>query len=464
MNTPVTLRARLTAWYVAAVALTLTAFALLMYVWLSGTLSRHHDPELLATADRVARLLRGVPLDEAHVASAIGASEGAPRLLMVRDGAGELIYRSPMLALAEPTIGHHEALVHAVTMGLTAPEFFTVTLERSGPVRFICTPIGGKPAAYVQVGNGLGEVPATLHSVAIASVTLIPVVVVLTSFGGWIIARRALAPIDAIDSTLRSIEATDLSRRVDLHPADRELSGLVRTVNGLLARLDQAFKDLRDFTADASHQLQTPLTVMKGTIEMARRSHPQITATVLDDLDEEVTDMSTVVSELQSLSLADADAQGAMATEVDLSAVCEDAVEILEALGETKDVTIRGDIAPGIHVAGILQKLKQMILNLGDNAIKYTPAGGRVTVSLRSEAAAAVLDVSDTGIGIPTPELPHVFDRFYRVSSAGEHTTGTGLGLAIAKRIVEVHGGRISVDSTLGQGTRFRVTVPLATT
>ena len=172
--------------------------------------------------------------------------------------------------------------------------------------------------------------------------------------------------------------------------------------------------------------------------------------------------MSTVVSELQSLSLADADAQGAMATDVDLSAVCEDAVEILAALGETKDVTIRGDIAAGIHVAGNPQKLKQMILNVGDNAIKYTPAGGRVTIALRVEAAAAVLDVSDTGIGIPAPDLPHVFDRFYRVSTAGVSTSGTGLGLAIAKRIVEVHGGQIAVDSTVGHGTRFRVTLPHA--
>lgn len=458
---PVTLRARLTAWYVAAVSLTLTAFAFLMYVWLTGTLSRHHDPELHATADRIARLLQHVPLDEAHVASAIGGLEGTS-LLMVRDSSGELIYRSPMLALAEPTIGHHEALVHAVTMGLTSPEFFTVTLERSGPVRFICTPIDRNPAAYVQVGNSLGEVPATLHSIAIASVTLIPVVVLLTSFGGWIIARRALAPIDAIDSTLRSIEATDLSRRVDQRPSDRELSGLVGTVNGLLARLERAFKDLRDFTADASHQLQTPLTVMKSTIEMARRTDSQTTATMLDDLDNEVTDMSTVVSELQSLSLADADAQGAMATDVDLSTVCEDAIEILAALGETKNVTIRGDIAPGIHVAGSLQKLKQMILNVGDNAIKYTASCGQVTITLRAEAAAVVLDVSDTGIGIPVSDLPHVFDRFYRVSTAGVSASGTGLGLAIAKRLVEVHGGQIAVDSAVGHGTRFRVTLPHA--
>ena len=456
-----TLRARLTLWYVAALSLALTAFALLLYVWLGSTLYRHHDSELRTNSERIARLLADVPLNEPAIASVLKRIDAPPRLLMIRNMQGELVYRSPVLQVAEPTIGHHEALVHAAAHAPRDPEFFTVTLERMGAVRFICTPIDRTPPTYVQVGNALGDVPTTMHAIAIASATLIPVVILLTSFGGWIIARRALAPIDAIDSTLRSIEATDLSRRVDLHPADRELRGLVRTLNGLLARLERAFTDLREFTADASHQLQTPLTVMKSTIEMARRADARPIEVLLDDLDEEITDMSTVVSELQALSLADADTQDGMAADVDLSAVCEDAIEILAALGEMKDVTIASDIAQGIHVAGGLQKLKQMILNLGDNAIKYTPAGGRVSLALRVDGAAAILDVADTGIGIPAPELPHVFDRFYRVSSTGVKPTGSGLGLAIAKRIVEVHGGTIAAESTLGEGTRFRVTLPL---
>ena len=457
-----TLRARLTLWYVAALALALTAFALLLYVWLGTTLYQHHDGELRTNSERIARLLADVPLNESAIASVLKRIDAPPRLLMIRDMQGELVYRSPVLQVAEPTIGHHEALVHAATHAPRDPEFFTVTLERMGPVRFICTPIDRTPPTYVQVGNALGDVPSTMHAIAIASATLIPVVIVLTSFGGWIIARRALAPIDEIDSTLRSIEATDLSRRVDLRPADRELSGLVRTLNGLLARLEHAFKDLRQFTADASHQLQTPLTVMKSTIEMARRADARPTEAILDDLDEEVTDMSTVVSELQALSLADADTQGAMAVDVDLSAVCGDAAEILEALGEAKGIAVEKRISPDIHVAGDSQKLKQVILNVGDNAIKYTPAGGRVTVTLAPVRAAAVIEVSDTGIGIPAAELPHVFDRFYRVSSAGVTPTGSGLGLAIAKRVVEVHGGTIAAESTLGQGTRFRVTLPMA--
>jgi signal transduction histidine kinase len=455
-----TLRARLTLWYVAALTVALTAFAALLYAWLGRTLYRHHDAELRTNSERVGRLLTNVPMNDTAIGAALKSLDSAPRLLMVRDGAGNLMYRSPLLQVAEPTIGQHEALVHAAAHAPRDPEFFTITLERTGPVRFICAPIERLPAAYVQVGNALGDVPATMHAVAIASLVLVPLVLLITSVGGWTIAGRALEPIGSIDATLRAIEATDLSQRVDVHPGDRDLRGLVGTINGLLARLERAFRDLREFTADASHQLKTPLTVMKSTIEMARRSHPEVAATVLDDLDEEVTDMSTVVSELQALSLADADAQGALATEFNLSAICEDLVEILAALGEIKDVRIEHDVTPGIRVFGSPQKLKQMILNVGDNAIKYTPAGGRVTVVLRSEAAAAVIEIADTGIGIPAPDLPHVFDRFYRVSSADKRTAGTGLGLAIAKRIVEVHGGQIAVDSDVSRGTRFRITLP----
>ena len=193
----------------------------------------------------------------------------------------------------------------------------------------------------MQVGNGLGDVPATMRAVGVASIVLVPLVLVLTSFGGWLIAGRALAPIGSIDTTLRAIEATDLSRRVEVHPPDRELNGLVGTINGLLMRLDRAFHDLRDFTADASHQLQTPLTIMKSSIELARKS-PAALPPFLDDLEEEVDDMSTVVTELQALSLADADTEGSNRAEVDLSELCVDAAEILKALGESRDVTVDG--------------------------------------------------------------------------------------------------------------------------
>lgn len=461
MRVPDTLRARLTLWYVGALSLALVAFAALLYGWLNRTLYRHHDHELLASADRVARLLQPVHLDQDSIARAMAVLGTPPRLLMVRDQGGQLLYRSPVLQVAEPTIGQHEALIHAVAAGSRDPEFFTVTLERSGPVRFISTAIDRSPAAYVQIGNALGDVPATMHAVGVASIVLVPLVVLLTSFGGWLIAGRALAPIGSIDTTLRAIEATDLSRRVEVHPPDRELSALVGTINGLLARLERAFQDLRNFTADASHQLQTPLTIMKGSIELARASLAQVSPTFLDDLEEEVDDMSTVVTELQALSLADADAQESNRTEVDLSELCTDAAEILQALGESRNVTVEADVAPDVALWGDPAKLKQVVLNLGDNAIKYTPDGGSVTVRLIREDGLAVLQVSDTGVGIAPEHLPHVFDRFFRGRAGDKETRGTGLGLAIAKRIVEVHGGTIHAASHSGSGTTFSVRLPM---
>ena len=454
-----TLRARLTLWYVGALAVALTAFAVLLYAWLGSTLYRHHDAELRTNSDRIARLLTNVPLNESAIATALRGIDAAPRLLMVRNGNGELLYRSPLLQVAEPTIGQHEALVHAAAHAPRDPEFFTVTLERTGAVRFICTPIDRTPPAYVQAGNALGDVPTTMHAVAIASFVLVPLVLLITVCGGWTIAGRALEPIGSIDATLRAIEATDLSQRVEVHSADRDLRGLVGSINALLARLDRAFKDLRDFTADASHQLNTPLTVMKSTIERARKSSP--TPQLLDDIEEEINDLSTVVAALQTLSLADADAHLAQRSTVDMSELCTDAAEILGALGELREVAVTTSIQPGIAVTGDAAALKHMLLNIGDNAVKYTPSTGTISILLRREQDAAVVEVSDTGRGIAPEDLPRIFDRFYRARTTAHEARGTGLGLAIARRIVEVHGGQISVVSSPGRGATFRVKLPI---
>jgi len=457
-----TLRTRLALWYVGALTLTLSAFALLLYGWLAQTLYRHHDAELEASALRIAEVLSSTSLEQEPIARVLRSSDAVPRMLMVRNSHGDLLYRSPLLQVAEPTIGRHEALVHAAAHAPSDPEFFTVTLERSGLVRFICSPIKGVDAAYLQIGNPLGDVPTTLHAVATASIVLVPLIVIVTSFGGWLIAGRALAPLSAIDATLRDIQATDLSQRVEVNPADRDLHALVLTINGLLGRLEHAFADLRTFAADASHQLQTPLAVMKGTIELMRRDRDSSQkGALLDGLDQEVNDMSTVVSDLQTLSLADADTPVGRRTELDFSALCGEVLEVLAALAESKTVRVLGEIRPGIRLTGDPVKLRQILLNLGDNAIKYTPAGGVVRYDLRREGAWALLAVSDTGPGIDRQDIPRIFDRFYRAASGRESIHGVGLGLAIVKRFVEVHDGQVNVTSAPGEGTRFTVRLPV---
>lgn len=458
---PDTLRARLTVWHVAVLAITLSLFAALLYTSLGRTLYQHHDHELLETAEQFESLLRGVPLDSESIARAVSNAGDEAALVMVRTDRGDLLYRSPLLEIAEPNIGQHEALIHAATVGLAGPEFFTITLDRSGPVRFLCAPLDSRGEAFVQVGSPLGNIAASLHSVAVASFVLVPVVLLLTSFGGWIIAKRAMAPLEETNATLRAIQATDLTKRVSARSQDREVRTLVATINGLLDRLERAFGDLRDFAADASHQLQTPLAVMKGTIDLARRTPGRgDSGRLLDDLDEEIRDVSAVVADLQTLSLTDAGVQAVGSGPLDFSALCQEAADIIAALAEARHVAFRPSIAPDIHVSGDAVKLKQAVLNLGDNAVKYTPGGGQVSWSLARHDTQAMLAMTNSGAGIQPEELPRVFDRFYRTPSARSRK-GTGLGLAIAKRIIEVHGGRIGAASTPGHETTFTVELPL---
>jgi len=292
---------------------------------------------------------------------------------------------------------------------------------------------------------------------------MLPVVLLLTSFGGLVIARRALAPLASIAGTMKEIQATDLSRRIDVHPSEEELNQLVAVLNQLLARLEGAFGSLREFAADASHQLQTPLTVAKGSIEVAL--HARLTGAEFDallgELLEEVNRMIVLVSDLHALSVADMGPAQVGRGPAGLSEVVRSAAEIVQALGEQRQVSVNADVADDLMVWGEETRLRQVVLNLGENAVKYTPAGGRVDIRLARDGRHAVLQVADTGSGIGVDDLPHIFERFYRGAHTA-HASGTGLGLTIAQRIVVAHGGTIEVRSKVDEGSAFVVCLPLA--
>lgn len=456
-----TLRARLTLWYVAVLGCTLVLFTALLYAALGRALYRHHDAELASAAGRLQAMLDGTPLDEGAIGRALAASSAEGALVMVRDRIGGVRYRSAVLQVSEPNIGRHEALVHAAARASPTPEFFTASLEQSGPVRFICIALPTTPTGYLQIGRPLGEVAPTLEIFRDASLVVLPLVLVLTGYGGWWLAKRALAPMEEIDRTLQAIHASDLSLRVRVRATDAELQHLATTVNQTLDRLESAFVTLRQFAADASHQLQTPLAVMKSWLELATARADGERARLFDEPAAAVNEMSAVLSDLQTLALADADIEGTPGESVDFSALCNEALEIVTALAEAAGLSVDADIEPDVHVQGRAVKLRQVILNLADNGVKYTSAGGRVRVSLRRTNGSAVLDVTDTGKGIEPQHLPRIFDRFYRgAERAGAQ--GTGLGLAIAKRIVEVHRGSIAVSSEPGRGSTFTVRLPFA--
>lgn len=453
-----TLRARLTVWHLSILTVTLTVFATLCYGVLAQSLYRHHDDELARQASDLIRALRATALTDADIGRALAGTPIASRFVMIRDHRGELVYRDPALEAAEPTIGRHEALVHAATATARTPTFFTVALERSGDVRFVCVPMG--PDAYVQVGDPLGDVRDTLRAVTRASLPLIPAMLLLSGIGGWMTTKRALTPLHTIAATLRNIQATDLSRRVEIHPTDAELTALVSTLNELLDRLQRSFDSLRQFAGDVSHQILTPLTVINGALDAARRAPAVASAdrAWLDESSRQVDDIRAIVSDLQAFALADAPVTTAAAA--DLSDIVREAADIVAALAEPGHVTVRATIQPHVLVRGDAVRLKQVVLNLGDNAVKYTPPGGRVTLALEADTRRAVLRVTDTGIGIPDRDLPRLFDRLFRADAADRSARGAGLGLAIAKRIVDAHHGRIAVESTPGEGSTFTVTLP----
>ena len=454
-----TLKARTTFWNVVVIATALSLLAILLYAWLARTLYGHHDGDLQDEARRVVTRVSSTADPLAALQSLDEEGAVAP-YLMIRDAHGNMVFRSQRLAKVEPDIGAHEVLAHAAASGATVEQFFTVQLAR-GPVRFTCVPLSSPAGTYLQLGRPLGDVGMMLEVVKLGSVVLIPIVIVVTSFGGLLIAKRALRPIDVIATSLESIQATDLSRRIDPHAPDVEVKRLTSSINQLLDRLGTSFQRMKEFTADVSHQLQTPLTVMRGTIDAAKTRAPEDRAQALDVLSDEVNALVATLQDLRDLALADADSAESRTGPVALSEIFEEAAELVGALAEAHGVACETEVEPGLHTWGNAVRLRQLLLNLGENAVEFTPAGGRIRIEATSRDGAIVTKVSDTGSGISADLLPHVFDRHVHGHSPGAKPR-SGLGLAIVKRIVDAHGGKITLHSIPGEGTTALVILPMA--
>ncbi len=290
--------------------------------------------------------------------------------------------------------------------------------------------------------------------------------VVLAGLGGAFLARQALRPIDTVTQAAIAItDAGDLSRRIPTPAARDEVGRLASTFNRMLERLETLFRSQQRFTADVSHELRTPLTTIRGNIDLMRRTRTADDAS-LDAIQSETDRMARLVGDL--LLLAQADAGLPVRREpVSLDTLLLEVYRQLKVIANGVEVSIGEEDA--ISVMGDPDRLRQLLLNLAGNAIRYTPAGGRVTLSLRRKEGWAQLGVSDTGPGIPPEHLPHIFDRFYRVDkararqasrAAGALSGGAGLGLSIAQWIAQSHGGRIDVQSEVGKGTTFTVSLP----
>jgi heavy metal sensor kinase len=385
--------------------------------------------------------------------SDLATLQTASTFLMIVNRQGEIVVQSSNLA-------GFDDLLDADSLG--TQEIYRLVPHEDTLLRVLTVPVFDsqqQPIGHIQVARLLDNFEifnrvlsrALLISLGAAIASLV-VLALLTS--------SVFRPLEDIATVARQItRADDLSRRVPHSNRTDEIGELARAFNQTLERLDRLFRSQQRFLADVSHELRTPLTSVRGNLDLMKRfgRYDEESMAVIQD---EMERMSRLLGDLLLLARADTGGLPLRHEPVELDNILFEVYRQVSRIEKT--VTVELTDVDQVVILGDEDRLKQLLLNLVDNAIKYTLPGGAVRLSLAKDKGWANLLVSDTGIGIPAEDLPHIFDRFYRVDKARSRAQGgSGLGLAIAKWIVQAHGGAIQVDSTVGQGTTFRITLPL---
>src|SRR5215475_7806884 len=354
-----------------------------------------------------------------------------------------------------------------------APDYKTVKTPGGESLRVVTLRAkdpDGSGTYFIRLGYSLETFQKATRRTLILLVVAIPLALLLGSYGGLLLANQALRPVDRMTRAAGHIAAGDLSERVPEPSRMDELGRLAATFNDMISRLQAAFERQKQFTSDASHELRTPLAVMRGDIEITlrrERSAEQYKHALTSNL-EEIMRLSRLVEDLLMLARGDSGRIELRCEPVDLNELCRRMAEYIAPLADQRDQTLIYEPPPGagtapVMVSADMLRIKQLLLNLLDNAIKYTERRGRVTLGLKTDEKVAVITVADTGRGIPPEDLPHIFERFFRRSAktADRTAAGFGLGLSIVKWIVDSHGGRIEVKSEIGKGTEFTVRLPM---
>lgn len=463
--------ARLTLWHGTAVVLILAATAGTADWWLSRSVERQIDAALVALAEtEAASALDGgdddeirVHVHDATIEAGRPALQRLDKLVQIIDARGLVVARSA--TLGEAALPAPPELLARLRRGEVALE----TLADLGgePVRLVSLPIdvGGDFRYAVQVATSLRPAHAflrTARSLFLGAALAILAGILLT---GWRLAVRALRPIDRIVAQARRIGDSTLGERLPVPRTEDELARLATTLNEMLERIERGFETQRRFTADASHELRSPLSRLRAEIEIALRrprSPGDYEAVLRSGLDE-VERLGRLTEDLLVLARLDA-GEGTRAPRASssLRRAVEEALDRLAATAAAREIGISRDLGEPNEVDVAPGLLALLVGNLLENAVKFSPPGGQVMVRTARNGSQARLDVTDTGPGIPPEELPRIFDRFYRGRAAGSpHTEGVGLGLAIARAVAEAHGGTIAAASQPGKGTTFTVRLPL---
>ena len=454
-------RWRLTLWFAALLALVMALFGGAVYVVLRQQLYDSFDEQLLnqtALTLAAVSVKDGAPTLERSVAN-VADGEFFLRLL---DTDGATVFETGGNAAGIPV---DPSVIAAALAGLT--EYSAAQDEDAETLRLISVPVRPDEAesdiaGVLQVGLDRNEIDEPLGGLLSTLVLAGPAVLLFAAAGGYLLAGRALRPVATITDLAARIGAGDLGSRLNLDLPDDELGRLARTFDAMLSRIDDAFERQRRFTADAAHELRTPLSLMRSQVDLTL-ARPRATGAyreALQAVDGDISRMTALVGTLLTLARSDARQLAKERAPFDLADTVRLVVEQYAAVAEEAGVGLRDESSPTPLVADE-DLLMQLLINLVDNALAHTPAGGTVVAGCRPHDGRIQLWVGDSGEGIAAEHQDRVFDRFYRIDAGRSRDRGgTGLGLAICRAIAEAHGGTIGLTSRLGSGTRVELVLP----
>ncbi len=458
---------RLVVWYAAVMTVVFVLLGGLMYAGLKMYLEKSLSEDQIRRARQIAETLLANlgKTGEAHVISEINswfAPETNDRFIRITREDGTVLYlsRSPKDLRFDPGAvapyrgGGWQDSWRTESAGASGKLLIAAVVWRSDEGKLY----------VVEVGASLAPVEAVLQRLIMLLGLALAVMVLAATGGGYLLIRRALAPVERIASSAEQITLHNLSERLPIAQTGDELQRLSISLNHMIARLENAFQHNRRFIADASHELRTPLTIMRGELEsivdQTGRS-PEVQRTAASIL-EEVERLARIVAGLFAVSRLDAGEAQKECVGFDLADLAASTAEQMCLLAEDKGISISTDFPRKVEIEGDRARMKQVVVNLLDNAIKYTPPGGNIHISAGAHGGKAILEVKDNGIGIPAEAQAHIFERFFRVDKArSREMGGAGLGLSIVKSICTAHGGKVEFTSVEGSGSKFRVELPL---
>jgi two-component system OmpR family sensor kinase len=453
-------RARLTLWYTAILALVLIIFSAVSYVLLARAIRAENDASLADTAHEFAAAFD--PGDR---------SRGRDELLDLRYSDREIMVLSPAGALVEASksrIGPAEKKrIEAFVRG-RGKGFYTIPGGEEGDgVRIIATPINVVGTRYtVVVASSLGEQADRLESAAHAVFFGIPVALLVAAAGGYLLARKSLAPVTMMSLKARQIGAETLDERIAIGNERDELGFLAATLNGLLERLQLAFESQRRFMADASHELRTPIAIIQGEadVALARNRDAVDYRESIEVMQRAARKLTRIVQNLFLLARGDAGRYPTSMTRFYVGDVVADCVRGMQSVAQARGVALTSSAPEDMVIVADEELINRLVLNLVENAVKFTPVGGRVHVDVQTEHGACAIRVTDTGIGIPPADQERIFERFFRGDRARpQNAGGAGLGLPIARWIAEVHGGELQLEHSDAGGSVFVARLPWGT-